>query len=156
MGARHKNNHVGMDILNIRVKKLDPAAVIPQYAKVGDAGMDLTAVSMTPMEDGKYKYDTGLAFEIPEGYVGLIFPRSSVSKKNLLLSNSVGVIDSGYRGPVMAVFQSTEDSPNRYSPGERCCQIVVMPHPTINFEDVGEGELTESDRGAGGFGSTGE
>lgn len=144
-----------MNILNVRCKKLHPEAVIPQYAKPGDAGMDLTCVELEIKSDGRYVYDTGLAFEIPEGYVGLVFPRSSVSKKNLMLSNSVGVIDSGYRGPVKAVFKATCQNPERYSPGDRCCQIIVMPIPVINFEDVGNGQLTESDRGSGGFGSTG-
>lgn len=144
-----------MEILNIRCKKLHPEAVIPQYAKVGDAGMDLTAVEMVVRDDGRLEYNIGLAFEIPEGYVGYIFPRSSISNQDLLLTNSVGVIDSGYRGPVKAVFQGTKAQPRRYKPGERCCQIVVMPIPTMNFEDVGDGELTDSERGHGGFGSTG-
>lgn len=145
-----------MEILNIRCKKLHPDAVIPQYAKPGDAGMDLTAVSVGVRGDGRYEYDIGLSFEIPEGYVGLIFPRSSINKKDLLLTNSVGVVDSGYRGEVKAVFMPTVDNPERYSPGERCCQIIILPHPIINFEDVGDEQLTESDRGTGGFGSTGQ
>ena len=79
--------------LKVHVKKLHPDAVIPQYAKDGDAGMDLVAVSSQYTQD-YISYKTGLAFEIPQGYVGLLFPRSSNSKKNLLLTNSVGVIDS--------------------------------------------------------------
>ena len=118
--------------------------------------MDLTCVELEIKSDGRYVYDTGLSFEIPEGYVGLIFPRSSVSKKDLILANSVGVVDSGYRGPVKAVFKPTTEDPNRYTPGDRCCQLVVMPHPIVNFKDVGDEQLTESDRGAGGFGSTGQ
>ena len=141
--------------MNIRCKKLHPDAVIPQYAKEGDAGMDLTAIALEVTQDGSYVYDTGLAFEIPEGYVGLIFPRSSVSKTSLIMANSVGVIDSGYRGTVKVVFKRTSGKVVRYKAGERCCQIIIMPYPTINFENVGEGDLTDSDRGDGGFGSTG-
>ena len=90
--------------MEVKIKKVNPSATIPVYSKSGDAGMDLTAVTLQVTDEGRYIYDTGLAFEIPEGYVGLIFPRSSISKKDLLLTNSVGVIDSGYRGTVKVVF----------------------------------------------------
>lgn len=91
--------------MQVNVKKLNERAVIPQYAKPGDAGLDLTAVSKWTDDYGNVCYGTGLAFEIPEGYVGLIFPRSSVSKMSLSLANSVGVIDSGYRGEVIFKFK---------------------------------------------------
>lgn len=91
--------------LKIKIKKLHPYAVIPTYNKDGDAGMDLAATSKSYDEDGNIVYGTGLAFEIPKGYVGLLFPRSSNAKKDLLLSNSVGVLDSGYRGEVMFKFK---------------------------------------------------
>ena len=80
--------------LQVRVKKVHPNAVIPAYAKAGDAGMDLTAVSRSIDADGNVVYGTGLAFEIPEGHVGLIYPRSSTAKKNITLTNAVGVVDS--------------------------------------------------------------
>lgn len=134
---------------------MHPNAIIPQYAKPGDGGVDLTAIELTVKEDGRIVYDTGLSFEIPEGYVGLLFPRSSVSKTDLVMANSVGVIDSGYRGSVMAVFKILDHDPKRYSPGDRVCQLMIVPHPVINFEDVGDEELTTSVRGEGGFGSTG-
>src|SRR6478736_7662831 len=92
----------------VRIKKLHENAVIPQYAKDGDAGMDLTAVGRYWDADSHvYVYHTGLAFEIPKGYVGLLFPRSSIFKQDLSLSNSVGVIDSGYRGEVLFKFKET-------------------------------------------------
>ena len=83
-----------MKTLKVKIKKLNENAVIPTYAKYGDAGMDLVATSKYYDDNGNIVYGTGLAFEIPKGYVGLLFPRSSNSKQQLLLSNSVGVIDS--------------------------------------------------------------
>ena len=91
--------------MEIKIKKLHPDAVIPSYSKLGDAGQDLVCVSRYFDAEGNVVYGTGLAFEIPEGYVGLLFPRSSNAKKDLTLSNSVGVIDSGYRGEVSFKFK---------------------------------------------------
>lgn len=138
--------------IQIKIKKLHEDAVIPSYAKFGDAGMDLTAVSRT-FEEGITVYGTGLAFEIPEGYVGLVFPRSSIATRDMLLTNCVGVIDSGYRGEVMAKFRTANPLEARiYDVGERICQLIVMPFPLVELIEVDE--LTESDRGKGGFGST--
>ena len=138
----------------IKVKKLHPDAVIPAYAKEGDAAMDLTAVSEEWNEDNTVvTYDTGLAMEIPKGFVGLLFPRSSVFKTTLALANSVGVIDSGYRGPIKFKFRYLEEG-DVYEVGERVGQIMIMPVWVINFKEVDE--LSDSDRGEGGFGSTGK
>ena len=148
--------------MKINIKKLDPTATIPTYAKLGDAGMDLTSVSMTikygddkegyTSKEVKYiEYDTGLAMEIPEGYVGYLFPRSSVSKTDLMLANCVGVVDSGYRGPVKLRFKKSDIS--RYSPGDRVGQVIIMPVPNFEFKEVDE--LNVTSRGEGGFGSTG-
>lgn len=106
--------------LNIKIKKLHPDAVVPSYAKSGDAGMDLTAVSMSVDDYGNIVYRTGLAFEIPERYVGLLFMRSSIFKTDLILTNAVGVIDSGYRGEVMLKFKriKKQEYPDIYSPKE--------------------------------------
>ena len=139
--------------MEVKIKKVNPSAIIPVYAKPGDAGMDLTAVTLQVTDEGRYIYDTGLAFEIPEGYVGLVFPRSSISKMDLLLSNSVGVIDSGYRGTVKIVFVGADYEPARYAVGDRVAQIMILPYPQINF--IEDGELSNSERGKGGFGSTG-
>lgn len=159
-----------MGILNIKVKKLNPNSVLPAYAKQGDAGMDLTATSKSYDDQGNVVYGTGLAFEIPEGYVGLLFPRSSNAKKDLILSNSVGVIDSGYRGEVALKFKPSAyytvndgfrfftslplDFLENYEIGDRIGQIIIMPYPQVQFTEVDE--LGESERGAGGFGSSGE
>jgi dUTP pyrophosphatase len=92
--------------MRVKFKKLDPKAAIPRYAKIGDAGLDLTATSKGYDEEKeKIVFGTGLAVEIPVGYVGLIFPRSSIVKSFLTLANSVGVIDSGYRGEIKLLFQ---------------------------------------------------
>lgn len=144
--AAKKNNN-----LNIKFKKTHPDAVAPAYAKDGDAGLDLTATQMT-IEETFIEYGTGIAVEIPVGYVGLVFPRSSVSKKtNFYLKNSVGVIDSGYRGEIKLRFNLSD---NHYQPGEKVGQLIIMPYPTINLEEVDE--LSSTDRGDGGFGSTGK
>lgn len=164
--------------MKVKIKKLHPDAVIPSYAKTGDAGMDLTAVSMSVDEYGNICYNTGLAFEIPEGYVGLVFPRSSIFKTNLNLSNSVGVIDSGYRGEVSFKYNVIHNAApwltflwhkflkkdpmnvpirtlgfNKYKVGDRVGQIIIMPYPQIEFEEVEE--LSETERGANGYGSSG-
>ena len=87
--------------MKIKIKKLHPEAIIPSYATQGDAGMDMTAITAQIDKSGLFiEYGTGLAVEIPEGYVGLLFPRSSLSKTSLVLANHVGVIDSGYRGEI--------------------------------------------------------
>ena len=139
--------------MKIKIKRLHENAVIPKYAKKGDAGMDLTCVSYE--YKGSYiEFKTGLAFEIPEGYVGLIFPRSSVSKYSLSLANSVGVLDSGYRGEVTFRFRETSGVPNIYSIGDRIGQIMVLPFPKIEFEETDV--LSDTDRGNGGYGSSGE
>lgn len=172
--------------MKVRIKKLHKDAIIPQYAKKGDAGMDLTAVDYYYDTDGCIVYKTGLAVEIPDGFVGLVFPRSSVSKKDLLLTNGVGVIDSGYRGEILAKFKpvaffepndDTEfdddkfkscaqvhlpqsdgeyvyENAFKYNLGERIAQLIIMPYPQIEFEEVEE--LTKTDRGDGGFGSSGK
>ena len=144
--------------MKVKIKKLDAKAVIPSYAHVTDAGMDLTATSMKWDEEGNFVYGTGLAFEIPEGYVGLLFPRSSIAKKTLVLSNAVGVLDSGYRGEVLFKFKPTTQtnvanpSSTVYDIGDRIGQLIILPYPKIEFEEVVE--LSDSDRGMGGYGST--
>ena len=142
--------------LKVKFKKLYVDAVKPSYAKNGDAGLDLTATHMT-WEENFIEYGTGIAVEIPEGYVGLVFPRSSVSKKeNFYLKNSVGVIDSGYRGEIKLRFHKQKDTfqrEDRYEVGEKIGQLIILPYPTIYLEEVEE--LSSTERGQGGFGSTG-
>lgn len=169
-------------MINVNIKKLVPEAVIPTYAHPGDAGMDVTAVSIN-VTDKYIEYGTGLSFELPEGYVMLIFPRSSVSKYDLSLANAVGVLDSGYRGELKLRFKRNyriENIPSEdtdfkatttsivnsgyankyqwnacdwYNVGDKIGQIMILPYPTINFIQVDD--LSDTERGSGGFGSTG-
>ena len=154
--------------MEVKINKLNPNAVIPKYAKVGDAGMDLVATTIIKDTPEQITYGMGIALEIPEGFVGLIFPRSSVRKTGLDLSNAVGVCDSGYRGELQATFnkifggerfydetKNTEDTSNDfYKVGDRIAQIMIIPYPPIEFKEVDE--LSDSERGDGGFGSTGK
>jgi dUTP pyrophosphatase len=164
--------------MKVKIKKLCEEAIVPSYAKPGDAGLDLTAVSKIYDKYGNVSYGTGLAFEIPEGHVGLLFPRSSVSKTTISLANSVGVIDSGYRGEVMVKFKPTcayfnelgkdsedgltfdtcdavkDDENVDYNIGDKVCQLIIMPFPKVEISEVEE--LSDTERGEGGFGSTGK
>ena len=142
--------------MQVRVKKLHPDAVIPSYAKAGDAGMDLTATAMEKDSHGNITYSIGLAIEIPEGHVGLIFPRSSNSKTDLYLTNHVGVIDSGYRGEIMFKFRPVNGLLNAtiYHPGDRIGQLLILPYPLVEL--VESAELSDTARGDGGFGSSGK
>lgn len=170
--------------MKVRIKKLTENSVIPTYSLCGDSGMDITATSRHFDEYGNVVFGTGLAFEIPKGYVGLLFARSSNAKKDLLLSNSVGVLDSNYRGEVTFKFkpsvvfyddrgvpgeigevaQSFDDivAPTlnnnlelqNYEIGDRIGQIIIIPIPQIEFEEVGE--LTQTNRQDGSYGSTGK
>jgi len=138
----------------VKVKKLVPEAVIPSYSKVGDAGMDLTITKEIENTSFSVSYGFGIAIEIPKGYVGLVFPRSSVRNQDLILSNCVGVIDSGYRGELQATFKKTQGLDSiKYKVGERGAQIIILPYPTIYMTEVPE--LSDTERGSGGFGSTG-
>lgn len=144
--------------LQVKVKKLSDNAVVPVYAKPGDAGLDLTATSVSMLADkAQVVYGTGLAVAIPEGHVGLIFPRSSICKKDLSLSNAVGVIDSGYRGEIKAVFNLAQvpygTKQQVYTVGERIAQLVIMPYPEVKLQEVED--LDKTERGEGGWGSTG-
>jgi dUTP pyrophosphatase len=152
--------------MKVKIKKLHPDAVLPAYAKPGDGGMDLTTISEPEViavtnEYCYVNYKTGLAIEIPEGFVGYIFPRSSISKKMLSLTNSVGVIDSGYRGEIgfrfrvdLSALNPNEPQENKgfYKRGDRIGQLIIMPYPKIELEEVPE--LSKTIRGGDGFGST--
>ena len=141
--------------MKLKIKKLTETAVIPSYAKPGDACFDLTATSIN-LTDKYIEYGTGLAMEIPEGYVGLIFPRSSVTNKDLMLKNSVGIIDSSYRGMISFRFNnvsSDDRTAQIYTIGDRVGQMMILPVPTVEFEQVDE--LSSTERGDGGYGSSG-
>jgi len=156
--------------MKIRFKKLVPEAKTPYKAIDIDAGFDLYCTSIDETPDF-IQYNTGIAVEIPEGYVGLIFPRSSVTKYDLMLKNSIGVIDASYRGEIMCRFTPVInnnikdivikedgfdfvfDENKRYDIGDRVAQIVFMELPKITLVEAQE--LSETQRGEGGFGSTG-
>lgn len=137
--------------MNIKVELRHKKAIMPTKAHSADAGFDLTAVSIA-FNGAFLEYDTGIAVEVPEGYVGLVYPRSSVSKKDLSLANSVGVIDSGYTGTIKLRFRETTVNGEFYKPGDRVGQLVFMKLPEV---DLVAGKLGETARGAGGFGSSG-
>lgn len=137
--------------MNIKIKKLSKDAVIPSYAKIGDAALDLTAVSIS-YTNIYVEYGTGLAIEIPEGFAGFVFPRSSISNYDLNLCNSVGVIDSNYRGEIKLRFKTVYNQ-KIYNIGDRIGQLVIMPIPKIEFTVVQD--LCDSSRGSLGFGSSG-
>lgn len=162
-------------MLDVKIKIIDKSieTVIPSYAKEGDAGLDLYATDQTCDNDGNVVYNTNLAIEIPVGYVGLIFPRSSISKVDLSLSNAVGVIDSGYRGEILFKFKPsnsfysfpedegysftksiTRSIPSKYNVGDKIGQLIILPFPKVNL--IQAEKLSDSERGLGGFGSTGK
>lgn len=142
--------------MKVKIKKLNKYAVLPYKAHATDAGMDMVATSRDFDGNGNVVYGTGIAVEIPQGYVGLVFPRSSVSRQDMVLSNSVGVIDSGYRGEITFKFKTVGSKmyPDMYHVGDRIGQLIIMPYPDIHWDEVDE--LEDSDRGDGGYGSTGK
>lgn len=139
-------------IKTIKFKKLDEKATIPTRAHTTDAGYDLVATSKCYIND-ILEYGTSIAVAIPEGYVGLLFPRSSVYKSSLSLCNCVGVIDSGYRGEIKLKYYMLNQSKIPFQVGDRVGQLLIVPIETPVFEEADE--LPESDRGENGFGSTG-
>jgi dUTP pyrophosphatase len=148
-----------MSKLPLKLKKLNDKAVVPSYGTDGAAALDLTAISEKPVFEGAVsyiEYGTGIAVEIPKGFVGLIFPRSSVSSAtSMVLANSVGVIDSDYRGEIKFRFKSLLPSGGKkYNIGDRIGQLIVIPYPSVDVEVVEE--LSDTNRGTGGYGSTGK
>lgn len=142
--------------MKVKIKKLKSTAVIPTYAKPGDACMDLTATSLHYDDVKGFVYGTGLAMEIPEGYEGVIRPRSSICKTDAYITNSPGTVDAGYRGEVMVVFKNNDPN-NRNAPykiGDRIAQIKIQEVIPVEFIEVDE--LSETERGEGGYGSTGK
>ena len=140
--------------MKIKFKKLSPIAVVPSKAHASDAGFDLTCTRFEVTNGELFTYHTDIAVEIPDGHVGLLFPRSSIYKQDLLLTNSVGVVDSGYRGEVMFKFKPIAyEVKQHYQVGDRIGQLIIIQYPYIEFVEAEE--LSDSDRGAGGYGSSG-
>lgn len=142
----------------IRVKKLSPNAILPTYGSAGAAAADLYACLDTPVTiaPGETVFiPTGLSMEIPVGCAGLIYARSSMgAKRGLAPANKVGVIDSDYRGEIKVVLLNHSGAEQTVAPGERIAQMIITPVLTPDYKEVDE--LTNTDRGAGGFGSTGK
>ena len=154
-------------MIDVKFKKLTKEAVIPTYAHEGDAGLDLTATSKKSDKYGNIVYGTSIALEIPKNYVGLIFHRSGIFKKTLIMSNCVGVIDSIYRGEIFLKMRRSFFLKNllrikpfsfifgrEYKIGEKIGQLIILPAYKVNLIEVNE--LSETERGEGGFGSTGK
>lgn len=138
--------------MKIKFKKAHPDVITPTKGTSGSACWDLYVKGYHSINNDIVEYETGISVEIPEGYVGLLFPRSSIKDKDLTLSNSVGVIDSDYRGTIKAFF-CRKGMHRYYRIGERFLQLMIIPIPSIELEEVDE--LSETIRGSGGFGSTG-
>lgn len=141
--------------MDVKIKKLCSEAVIPTYQTDGSAGADLYSIEGAVIEAGQTKIiKTGLAMEIPLGFVGLIYARSGLaSKRGLAPANKVGVIDSDYRGEIMVALYNQSSQTQSIDKGERIAQFVIAPAYQADFEVVDE--ITDTDRGQGGFGSTG-
>ncbi len=141
--------------MKVKIKKLVPEAQIPMYATKGSNAMDIVAVSKKLVNQdsfGYIEYGTGLAFEIPEGYGLFLLPRSSISKTGLILANSIGLGDSDFRGEISFRFKHISGTPD-YNIGDRIGQLLILETPKIEFEEVEE--LSQTERGSGGYGSTG-
>ena len=144
--------------MKVNIKKLDEKAKTPTYGTEFSAGADLYALADAPITIGSGEtvlVHTGIAMEIPEGYVGLVFARSGLAtKKNLAPANKVGVIDADYRGEIMVALHNHGAEPQTVECGERIAQIAIVPFLKAEFEECDE--LSDTQRGAGGFGSTGK
>jgi len=143
--------------MQVKFKKLHPDAITPTKATDGSAGFDLyvTAYAIDEKNNNKETYFTDISIEIPKGYVGLLCPRSSLCKgrpgRFPRMINSIGVIDSDYRGELRMVFENKGKM--LYDKGDRCGQLVIVPCPEIEL--IESDELSTTERGTGGFGSTG-
>ncbi len=140
--------------LNLKIKKLKPDAVLPSYAHQGDAGLDIFCLeSVVIAPSGRVSVSTGIAMEIPEGYVGLIWDKSGLSAKNGLKVLG-GVVDSGYRGEVFVSLINLSSEVHNFERGHKVAQIIIQKKENTTVEEVTE--LSESVRGEGRFGSTGK
>ena len=145
-----------MNSLIVSVKLNHPDAKMPTYSRAEDGALDLTAATVTYDTNEKlYVYNTGINVVVPSGYVGLIYPRSSISKTGLQLCNSVGVLDSGYVGDILLKFRVVPgmEYSDIYKPGDRIGQLMIVPRPKIVLQTIKE--LPQTERGNKGFGSSG-
>lgn len=141
--------------MKVKFVKLHEDAVEPKKAYSTDVGFDVTAIDMNIVEKEDYgyiEYDTGIAVTPPEGYFVMAVPRSSLSKTGLILANSVGIIDPDYNDSIKLRFKYVSGS-KYYGVGDKIGQLIILPLPQVEFEEVEL--LDDTDRGLGGFGSTG-
>lgn len=147
--------------MDVKIKKLYADVITPEYGSREAAGFDLRAYfpenksyKRVLLPNDRLKVGTGLSFELPEGFVFLVIPRGSTGiKKGLMLQNTIGVVDSDYRGEVFMFFQNIGEEEVEIEHGERIAQGIILPFPKIRFNEVKE--LSNTERGDGGFGSTG-
>lgn len=144
--------------VKVRFQKVHPKATIPRKASSGACAFDLTAVDFHFM-DSYEEYDTGIVVAIPEGYVGVVVARNSISNIDWFLCNGVGIIDKDFRGSIKLRFKRTsnegeEFNPAPYYPPDRIGQLLILPNPEVEFEEVESFDITA--RGTGGFGHTGK
>lgn len=143
--------------VTLKIKKLDDSLPTPRYAHEGDAGLDLYSAQDVKLEPGRRALvSTGIAVAIPEGYAGFVQPRSGLAaKQGVSIVNTPGLIDSGYRGEVKVILLNTDlENSVRISRGDRIAQLVIQEVPVVTLEEVGD--LDGSQRGEGGFGSSGK
>lgn len=145
--------------MKVKIKLLEETAKLPKYATESSAGMDLVATSrnIVTNEGGMLKYieyGTGIALEIPKGFAGFIFPRSSISNTGFSLANSIGLIDSDYRGELKIRLYQPSSGNGPYEVGDRIAQLLIMPYPDVQLVEAKE--LASTERAEGGYGSTGK
>lgn len=132
---------------------VEDKAFLPKRANPTDAGADLMSLDTLEIYPGEQKLvSTGVAVKIPEGYAGFIFNRSSQGKKGITIPHSVGVIDSDYRGEIKVILKNISEDPYKIERGDRIAQLVIVPIVLCEFEDI----WNDTERGTGGFGSTGK
>ena len=140
--------------MRLRVSMTEGSGYVPEYAHDGDAGLDLRSTEDRLIPPGRSMLiGTGLRCEIPDGCVGLVFPRSGLGSRGVTIRNAVGVVDSGYRGEVMCALWNTMENAFHVHRGDRICQMVVVPYMACDLEVADE--LSDSERGSDGHGSTG-
>ena len=141
--------------MKVKIKKTHPNGKIPTYATDGSGAFDFYSAEDVKVGNGQVRnINLGVAMEIPQGHVLLLFPRSSIGIKTCLrMANSVGVIDSDYRGTIHAMYENIFCVPHHINQGDRIAQGIIVPIPKVEFEEVEE--LSTTERGGGGFGSTG-
>ena len=142
--------------MEVKIRRLNKNATFPTKGSIQAAGFDLYACIDGPLDIGPHEtkmIGIGFAFAIPDGYFGAVFARSGLAKKGLRPANCVGVVDSDYRGEVMVALHNDSESVMTVEPNQRIAQLCVIPYLQVELEECTD--LDETERGAGGFGSTG-